>query len=341
MRVAVYALTDRGADLGRRLACKLGADCFILHRYAADGDTPFKSLTDLVADTFSAYEGHVFIAASGIVVRMIAPHLKNKAEDPAVVVLDQGGKFAVSLVSGHLGGANELARLVGDKIGSAPVITTATDCAGVPSIDLLARKAGLVIGDIGLIKHVNSALLDGEKVPFYDPDSFLNISDLGDFFYPVESVDILSESRCGIMVGWQNDEKAETVLPLYPRCLTLGIGCRRGVPAGEILELVHTMLDRNRIALESVSCIGSIEAKKDEQGLIEAADILGLELKFYTAAELDEIDIANPSGVVMKHMGVGGVCEAAAMKMANAKEILIPKTKSARVTAALAKVVSK
>ncbi len=336
-KFAIYSLTAEGAEFARDLSLKIGADCFVLDRYAAIGDTPFTSLAKLIAEKFSLFEAHIFIAASGIAVRMIAPYLKSKAEDPAVVVVDQKGKFAVSLVSGHLGGANELARMIGDKCGAIPIITTATDCAGLPSIDLLARESGLVIGDIGSIKYINAALLDGEQVAVHDSDGFLDISGLSDYFIPIEDIKELSEFRCGVVVDWRRHDLPEAVLPLYPQCLTLGVGCRRGVPVDEILELIESMLNDNGVARESVSCMGSIDAKSDEPGLIEAAEILGLELNFFSAAELDEVKVAKPSGMVMKHMGVGSVCEAAAMKMANATEILVPKTKSARVTAALAK----
>ena len=337
---AIYALTGKGAELAGQLAQRINADCFVLRRYAGEDNIPFDSLSELIAENFAVYEGHVFISASGIAVRTIAPHLKSKAEDPAVVVLDQSGQFAISLLSGHLGGANELARLIGDKIGATAVVTTATDCAGVPSIDLMARDTGMVIGDISLIKHINSCLLDGQKVPVYDPDGFFDLGGYDEYFYLVDNIDDLSEERCAVIVDWRIHYVAGHVLPLYPRCLALGIGCRRGVPAMEIIELIRSVFAEHGVAAESVYCMGSIDAKMDELGLVEAAEILGLDLSFFTAAELDEIDIANPSGMVMKHMGVGGVCEAAAMKLANATEILIPKTKSARVTAALAKVVS-
>lgn len=340
-KIAIYSLTAKGADLARKIAAFVSADSFVLDRYAANHDISFKSLTELIADKFSAYEAHVFVAASGIAVRMIAPHLKSKAADPAVVVVDQDGQFSISLVSGHLGGANELARLIGDKCGATPVITTATDCAGVPSIDLLARENGLILGDIGSIKHINAALLDGERVAVYDPDGFLDLSGLDEYFYFVDAVTEIPGIRCGIAVDWRMNELPETVLALYPQCLKLGVGCRRGVPSDEILELIKSMLVENGIALESVSCMGTIDAKNNEVGLLEAAEILGLELRFFSAAELDEIKVAKPSGMVMKHMGVGSVCEAAAMKMANATEILVPKTKSARVTTALAKVASR
>ena len=335
--IAIYALTQKGAETARKIADLLQADCYVLQRYAAGPDTPFDSLKGVVADKFAKYESHIFVAASGIVVRMIAPQLKSKDVDPAVVVVDQNGEFAISLVSGHLGGANELARLLGDKIGAVPVITTATDCAGVPSIDLMAREQELLIGDIGLIKHVNSALLDGERVPVYDPDSFLDMAGLDKYFVAVDTVEKLSEFRCGIVVDWHVHDLPERVLALYPRCLSLGVGCRRGASADEILKLVRSVVAENGIVLESISSIGSIDAKRDEAGLLEAAAVLGLEPEFFSADELDEIEVANPSDMVMKHMGVGGVCEAAAMKLSGAKHIMVPKTKSSRVTAAIAR----
>ncbi|WP_415718642.1 cobalt-precorrin 5A hydrolase [Maridesulfovibrio sp.] len=335
--IATYALTQKGAETARKIAKLLQADCYALQRYAVKSDIPFDSLKDIVADKFSRYESHVFVAASGIVVRLIAPYLKSKDIDPAVVVVDQNGEFAISLVSGHLGGANELARLLGDKIGAVPVITTATDCSGVPSIDLMARDQGLVIGAIGAIKHINSAMLDGEKVSVYDPDGYLNLTGLNEYFVVVDSVAKLPEFRCGIVVDWQVHDLPERVLTLYPRCLSLGVGCRRGASADEILKLVRSVVVENGLAMDSIFSVGSIDAKKDEAGLLEAAAILGLEPKFFSADELDEIEVANPSDMVMKHMGVAGVCEAAAMKLAGATQILVPKTKSTRVTAAIAR----
>ncbi|WP_319762101.1 cobalt-precorrin 5A hydrolase [Maridesulfovibrio sp.] len=340
-RIAIYALTERGAKVARKLAALISADSYVLDRYATKNDIPFTSLKDIVADKFTEYGSHVFVTASGIAVRMIAPFLKSKAEDPAVVVVDQEGEFAVSLVSGHLGGANELARLIADKIGATPVITTATDCAGVPSMDLLARDQGLIIGDIGLIKHINAAILDGEQIPVYDPDGFLDLSGFSEYFYGVETVTGLDSCSCGIVVDWRRHDLSKKVLSLYPRCLSLGVGCRRGVPADEILELVRSVVAENKISFESIFCMGSIDAKSDESGMLEAAEILGLDLKFFSAVELNEIEVINPSGMVMKHMGVGGVCEAAAMKLADVKEIFVPKTKSTRVTVAIAKVASR
>ncbi|SMF01805.1 cobalt-precorrin 5A hydrolase [Desulfovibrio gilichinskyi] len=336
-KTAIYSLTAKGADLARKIAFATGSVSYVLERYAEESDIPFTGFTSLISDTFSAYESHIFIMASGIVVRAIAPHLKSKDTDPAVVVLDQEGRFAISLVSGHLGGANELARMVAGQIGATAVITTATDCAGVPSIDMLARASGLVIGDTGSIKHVNSALLDGDKVGVYDPEIFLNIDGLSEFFYKVDNVADLDELRCGVCIDWRIHDLPENVLKLYPKCLRLGVGCRRGVPAEEINALVTDVLADHGIALQSIVSLGTIDAKNDEVGMLEFARQKNLKINFFSADELEEIKGTTPSGLVMKHMGVGSVCEAAAMKQSGGDNLIVPKKKSARVTMSLAK----
>jgi len=148
-KIAIYALTPQGAVLGRRMADQLDADLFLPSRIAdPHGAIPFDRLLDVVAKSFFLYPRHVFIAAAGIVVRAIASHLKSKDRDPAVIVLDQEGEYVISLVSGHLGGANELARNVARLTGGRAVITTATDTVGVPSMDLLAKEKDLTIANL-------------------------------------------------------------------------------------------------------------------------------------------------------------------------------------------------
>ncbi|WP_291326008.1 cobalt-precorrin 5A hydrolase [Desulfovibrio sp. UCD-KL4C] len=336
-KTAIYALTAKGADLARKIALATGADSFVLKRYAEESDIPFAGFTSLISNNFSVYDSHIFIMASGIVVRAIATHLKSKDSDPAVVVLDQEGEFVISLVSGHLGGANELARMIADQIGATAVITTATDCAGVPSIDLLARSNGLVIGDIGIIKHVNAALLDGERVGVYDPEFFIDLNDFDEFFYRVSSVEDLTDLRCSVCVDWRVHSLPERVLKLYPKCLRLGVGCRRGVPAEEINALVIAILTEQRIAGQSIASMGTIDAKNDEVGMLEFARQMNFKIKFFSADELEEMKGTTPSELVIKHMGVGSVCEAAAMKQSGGNNLIVPKKKSARVTMSLAK----
>jgi len=168
-KTAIYALTHQGASLGKTLTEKIEGDLFLPSRIAdAYEGIPFNHLMETVAENFSRYPRQIFIAATGIVVRSIAPHLRSKDSDPGVVVLDQKGRYVISLLSGHLGGANALAAEVAQLTGGEAVITTATETEGVPSIDLLAKERNLFIANFGAVKRINMAVLEGKPVQLLD-----------------------------------------------------------------------------------------------------------------------------------------------------------------------------
>jgi cobalt-precorrin 5A hydrolase len=302
---------------------------------------PFERLKDIVTGNFSSYDGHIFIAATGIVVRTIAPLLKSKEKDPAVVVLDQDGRYVISLLSGHLGGANEMAEMVARSIGGQAVITTATDSAGLPSFDLLAKKRGMTIVNLSGVKHVNMALLTGEPVQILDIEDRLGLQKGGAVEFAIQWVEQESEwiDDCpGVWVTWRRTFPGDTEkrLVLHPRCLVAGIGCNRGTGAQEILDHIKATFIENDLALESLSVTTTIEAKRDEEGLVEAARILGVPLHFFPPEEIESIEVPHPSGVVKKHMGVSSVCEATALLKTEGGRLLVPKTKSRNVTLAVA-----
>ena len=171
-RIAIWALTREGARLGRRMRRLLTGSHLFLGGRAGDTvekEIQFDRLGDALQVYFHRYSGHVFIMATGIVVRSVAPLLQHKTKDPAVVVVDECGQHAISLLSGHLGGANALARRIGDGIGARPVITTATDLQKVPAIDLIAQERGLFIETPESIRHVSMALLEGRSISLHDP----------------------------------------------------------------------------------------------------------------------------------------------------------------------------
>lgn len=174
--IACHALTPQGADLARRIATALHGTVYLPRRFAQDGEHAFDALAPHLAATFRAHSGHVFIAAAGIVVRGLAPLLGRKDTDPAVVVCDQHGAYAISLLSGHLGGANDLARHVAHITGGHAVITTATDTAGLPSLDMAACDAGCAIRNLGAVKAINGALLEGRPVMLFDPQDRLGLA---------------------------------------------------------------------------------------------------------------------------------------------------------------------
>ncbi|AMK10511.1 MAG: cobalt-precorrin 5A hydrolase [Pseudodesulfovibrio sp.] len=332
-KIAIYALTSRGLAVGTRLAAKLPGTLYASKSLEPDDAMPFESLTHLVSATFNTFDGHVFVAAAGIVVRCIAPHLQSKETDPAVVCMDQNGRYAVSLLSGHLGGANELADRCARIMGGLPVITTATDTAGVLSIDTLADAKGLVIGNIEKVKNVNMALLEGHTVQLYDPEDWLGLA--WDTSFEVAGPDGWNPHRPGIWVSWHADSP-EGALSLHPRVLHLGIGCRRDVTAYEILDHVHEVFRRNGFAMESIASVGSVEAKRNEAGLLEAAAELGAEPVFYSTAQLAAIDAPTPSDRVQEHMGVPSVAEASALLAAHGGELIVTKEKTSTVTLAVA-----
>ncbi|BCS88556.1 cobalt-precorrin 5A hydrolase [Pseudodesulfovibrio sediminis] len=334
-KIAIYALTSQGVNLARRLASKLGGTIYASRRLEAENVTPFDSLRDLVAATFNAFDSHIFVAAAGITVRCIAPHLQSKETDPAVICLDQGGLFAVSLLSGHLGGANELAADAARAVGGQAVITTATDSAGVLSVDMLAKSKGLGIGNIERVKDVNMALLEGQPVQLYDPEDWLGLAWHSNFD-SVAGADDWDSSRPGIWVSWHSD-CPEGALSLHPRVLHLGIGCRRDVSVYEILDHVGDVFGKRGFAMESIASVGSVEAKRNEAGLLEAAFEFGVSPVFYSTAQLTAIDVPTPSDKVQAHMGVPSVAEASALLAAHGGKLIVTKEKTDTVTLAIAR----
>ncbi|WP_419786609.1 cobalt-precorrin 5A hydrolase [Pseudodesulfovibrio sp.] len=334
--VACYALTRRGLDLAVRLAAALGGEVYAPRRYRGDiAAHAFDSLPELMAETFDRYRAHVFVAATGIVVRCIAPHLRGKDADPAVICLDQEGRFAISLLSGHLGGANELAKRCAEIGGGQAVITTATDSAGLPSMDMLAVERGLAIGNIGRIKTVNAAILDGRAVQIFDPEGWLE-AEGKPWAAPLADPSAWWPGEPGVWVSMREDCPDPEALRLYPRALMLGVGCRRGTGADEIFDHIEAVFRQERLSLRAVRGLASAEVKADESGLLEAASRLGVTPVFFGPDQLDAVTVPNPSATVQRRMGVASVAEAAALLLAEGGELLVEKTKTKTVTLAVA-----
>ena len=178
-KTAVYALTKAGAEVARKIAWGLdGTEIFLPARLVATGrgEKGFVRISEAMKENFLNFPGHVAVAASGVVVRAIAPLLRDKTVDPAVVVVDQEGRFAISLLSGHLGGANELAHKTARILGARAVITTATDAAAKPSIEVLARDCGLKVENLKALSRISRMILEDEPVAVFDPHGWLRPS---------------------------------------------------------------------------------------------------------------------------------------------------------------------
>jgi len=271
--IRVLALTPQGAALARRLCRDLpGARCWLPRGQAGDdpGVNAFDHLAQVFQEACQQGENLVCIMAAGIVVRSIAPYLQGKDVDPGVVVVDEVGKFAVSLLSGHLGGANDLARQVAQILGGAPVITTATDVQGLPALDSLAAARGLAIENLAAVRQAHMALLSGRKVRLVDPDGYLAdlIKKNPGLFISENDLDAaLTGEGPGVYVGFRERVWPPGWLILRPRNLVAGMGCHQGTPAQEILSFIQQTFRQERLSLASLKALATIEAKKEEPGL--------------------------------------------------------------------------
>ena len=255
--------------------------------------------------------------AAGIVVRSIAPYLKGKDTDPAVVVVDEAGRFAVSLLSGHLGGANELARRVAQVLGGTPVITTATDVHGLPALDVLAAAHGLSIENLAGVRPIHMALLEGRPVRLVDPRDFYmaNCRPIRSLFSLEPDLErALTGPGPTVYVGFRERDWPPEWLRLRPRNLVAGMGCHKETPGEELLAFIRKTFEQEKLSLLSLKALATIEAKKDEPGLRMAARRSGSRILMVYATELKDIPVPNPSPAVARHMQVASVSEAAALK---------------------------
>ncbi|MBP3746007.1 MAG: cobalt-precorrin 5A hydrolase [Ruminococcus sp.] len=330
MRAAVISLTENGRKLSARLtetAAFLEAERFCFHSHCDKNSHTFDDLGDLVADIFQKYDALVFICACGIAVRSTAPHLNSKTTDPAVIVIDDCGKFVIPLLSGHIGGANALAERIAEVLGAQAAITTATDTGGRFSPDSFAAANGLIITDMNASKAIACAVLDGEKIGF--------ISDCGYDNIPPELC-TNTDCRTGIYVGCNDKMPFPVTLKLVPKNIVLGIGCKRATNCETIERAVKSALDSAGIAFERVICAATIDLKADEAGLLGFCEKYGLKLHVFTAQMLMEADGDFTSSDFVKSItGVDNVCERSAVKCSGGR-LIMRKTAADGVTVAAA-----
>lgn len=328
MKLAVLAFTRRGCVLARKGAEILNPDGCRKFAPAAFCPEDFEAyqppLSEFVKPLFSWADVLLFVGSTGIAVRAIAPWVKDKKTDPAVVVMDEGGQFVISLLSGHIGGANELAKQLAQALGATGVITTATDVRGRFSVDDWAARNDLAIGSMEAAKLVSAAILEGDVPLLCD---YPIATDLPRGVVPGDSGPV------GIYIGWRDIAPFDTTLRLIPKVLNLGIGCRRDTPEEKIAGAVRQAL--GPIPLEAVKKVVSIDLKSREPGLLSFCALRKLPAVFYSAEELNRVTGDFPASQrVMQVTGVDNVCQRAAM--VDGKKCILPKTALDGVTVALA-----
>jgi cobalt-precorrin 5A hydrolase len=340
--IAIHVPSRGALPVAARLAAALGgAELHVSERIAADappGALPFAlPMKEAVARSFHTRRAHVFVMAIGAVVRMIAPLLRGKASDPAVVCVDEAGRFAVPILSGHIGGANALAVRIGAALGAQPVLTTASDVQGTIAVDLLGAELGWRFEDPrGNATRAAAAVVNGDPVAIVLGEGAPSLWPTGWPLPPhatlcdaldeaavreAEAVLLVTDRAIGC------DEPALARAVVYrPRSLVLGIGCDRATPGELIARGVEAILTAGRLATGSVRELATVDLKGDEAGILALAGRLGCPVRTFTAAELDATPgIENPSERVSRLVGTRGVAEPAALRAAGASRLLLAK----------------
>ena len=320
---AVLSFSEQGARTAERVADALRSE-YVVERYAPRGN-----LSTLTADLFPRVDALIFVGACGIAIRAIAPYVAAKTTDPAVLVLDERALHVISLLSGHIGGANALCWRLAAALESDAVITTATDVNHRFSVDAWAAGQGLAISDMKIAKLYSSAILKRD-LPLYT-DLLIEGELPSGVFYG-------DSGPIGAAVSYRIVDPFKQTLRLTPPVLYLGVGCKRDTPEERIASLVETVLVNNSLDPAAVAGMASIDVKSDETGLLAYAANKNVPLRFFSAEELRAVPGEfTASGFVASKVGVDNVCERAAMAAAGeGARLLVKKTSQNGVTVAVA-----
>ncbi len=334
MDIHILCFSAGGEELARKLQNKLLAFYRVVSLASARKDCEGiarAGLSEWTEAHFRHGNALVFVGSCGIAVRGIAPFVADKAQDPAVLVIDEKGRFVIPLLSGHIGGANALARKIAPLTGGTAVLTTATDVQDLLAIDVLATENGLHISDMALAKAFSSRLLATGKAALYIPPTVkeeiiiegLPPPELELRYAPIEAIPP-NDSRAISCISPFAEKSA--ILNLIPPCLVLGIGCRKGKSPDELAAFVGENLAALKLSPFAVRQIASVDVKRDEAGLIALAERYRAAFTTFSAEVLRVVpgDFAS-SAFVERSVGVDNVCERAAVA-AGAERLLLGKT---------------
>jgi len=337
--ISYFSLTAGGALLALKLRDEFGGIAHLpgCHSMGCGNCDPFDNIADALPERFNAGDTVVCVMAAGIVFRILAPYLKSKQDDPAVIVIDEEGGHVIPLLGGHAAGANALAKKVASFLGAEAAITTSSDVQGLVAPDDVARRLDAVVADPVGLRRVTALLVDGRPVcieAFEDPC----IDGYGWVPYGGELSGYEGRLLVSHLVGNEGDQVDEQVRTarLIPRKVAAGIGCKRGAGSEQVVAAIMDSCARAGIDSRAVGVLASIDIKSDEAGLEAAARQLGSRLKFYSAGDLAAMGCSGNDFVATK-VGTPAVCEPAALLASGDNaSLVLEKTKHGPVTVALA-----
>ncbi|CFY06983.1 Cobalamin (vitamin B12) biosynthesis CbiG, core [Syntrophomonas zehnderi OL-4] len=363
-KTAILCLTENGLRLAEKLAgffpdSTVYMPCRLAGAAPTSPDNKYgrvyvSNWTNAWAEAFKNNTALICIMAVGIVVRSLADLMVSKFTDPAVVVMDEKGEYVISLLSGHLGGANQLARAAAGITGGQAVITTASDVEQKTAVDLVAQEIDAVVEPWQRIKTFNRYLIEGQAINLYSPWPWLKIpagfcwqGGEGYLFYQglysytaaraAEAADKILEPAV-IISPWKikMDNNRQWV-QLRPRNLAVGMGCRRNVSSNEVMQALEYVMEQFSLDIDCVKKLATIDLKAQEPALLDVAARLGKPFLSFNANEIRSLDgTYEPSAWVKEKIGVGGVCEPAAQLAAGRGITLAPKQKIGAVTISVA-----
>lgn len=325
MIVYIISFTENGSMINRKLGRNLqrkgyNAKSFSTEKYAKKyGLIQMRTLKEWTKTAFNMSDIIIFIGAVGIAVRAVAPYIKDKFLDPAVIVIDERAMYTIPILGGHMGGANEFSKIISDMIGSQLIITTATDINNQFAVDVFAKKNNLKILERDMTKLVSSEILSGRKVDFicdvYDGNKLPNGLTLKE-----------KGNTCVCVSIYEKRLNYQNILHLVPQKVHIGIGCRKGTEKEKLLEFADMCLKKSQIFEQSVSSVSSIDIKHGERGLIDFADEKKWPLYFFSAERLNTAEGKFSSSDFVKNVtGTDNICERAAVLASNGGEIIIKK----------------
>lgn len=324
--ISIICPSPKGKDIAFKLQKSLNATLYIKEKKEYINDDRYNKckydpdmsgemyiysdgfkLSDVTEKAFKNSDKIIFISSTGIAVRAVSSFIMSKDKDPGVVVVDLSSKYAISLLSGHLGGGNELTHEVSRILECEPVITTATDTMNITAPDIIAKKHGLIIDDLRKAKHIAALLVDGREVGIKDE---YGIVEIGKGYKKIDELEenslwITHDKDCN-----NNELNFSKVLKLIKNDIVLGIGCRRNTSYEKIRDFISETFKKYNYDLRAVNKIVSVDVKKDEEGIIKFAESLGCPFETFTREEIRQVeDKYDKSEFVFKTLGVYCVCE--------------------------------
>jgi len=347
-KISVLAITKNGVKIG--LSLKELYPSWVVFAPEKFSDNASKiewyseSTSEKIVKLFKTSDALICLFSLGAVIRLISPHIKDKKTDPAVLVIDDKTNFVISTLSGHLGGANELAEQIAKKLGATPVITTAADVNKTIPVDLLGKEFGWKIDDDSTVTKISALMVNEEKIGVYQAAGNKNWwkGNLPKNVTIYSSFDELKNSGSkGFLII--SDKKIESeilkdAVVYRPPNLVVGIGLHKNTPKETIKEGLQSCLEKNNLSDLSIAKFVSLKKPQDVKGLIEIAKEMNILVEYFEKDDLTNVNVPNPSQTVQAFEGTPSVSEASAIKASEGQLIVQKQKFPPNLTIAIARI---